>query len=57
MAQPCAVLAEATLRMIEGQMMDMAAEREALAINEQNLRALPAGKTGASWSHPWSWAL
>ena len=47
MAQPCAVLAEATLRMIEGQMMDMAAEREALAINEQNLRALQTGKTGA----------
>ena len=43
----CAVLAEATLRMIEGQMMDMAAEREALAINEQNLRALQTGKTGA----------
>ena len=33
--------------MIEGQMMDMAAEREALAINEQNLRALQTGKTGA----------
>lgn len=43
----CAVLAEATLRMIEGQMMDMAAEREALATNEQNLRALQTGKTGA----------
>ena len=43
----CSVLAEATLRMIEGQMMDMAAEREALAIDEQNLRALQAGKTGA----------
>lgn len=43
----CNVLAEATLRMIEGQMMDMAAEREALAIDEQNLRALQAGKTGA----------
>ena len=43
----CAVLAEATLRMIEGQMMDMAAERETLAINEQNLRALQTGKTGA----------
>ena len=43
----CAVLAEATLRMIEGQMMDMAAERDTLAINEQNLRALQTGKTGA----------
>ena len=43
----CAVLAEATLRMIEGQMMDMAAEREDLAVDEQNLQALQAGKTGA----------
>jgi len=46
-AAMCAVLAEATLRMIEGQMMDMAAEREALAVDEQNLQALQAGKTGA----------
>ena len=43
----CKVLAEATLRMIEGQMMDMAAEREALSANEENLRSLQAGKTGA----------
>ncbi len=43
----CNVLAEATLRMIEGQMMDMAAEREALPVDEENLRTLQAGKTGA----------
>ena len=43
----CAVLSEATLRMIEGQMMDMAAEREELPDHKDALQKLQAGKTGA----------
>ena len=57
MAPPCAVLAEATLRMIEGQMMDMAAEREALAIDEQTYGPCKRARRARSWSPPSNCAL